>query len=191
MRGREKFKKIKLIINIIAKFYSLFPKKVQNRMFIKLRKKTGSFAMLKRYCIIKNLAKNIGDNVSIHPDVYIYNIQNLSIGDNVSIHPMTYIEACGYVEIGNDVSIAEGVTIMSVNHQFSNLEIPIKDQPVLCGKITIEDNVWLGAKSTILYGRTIKKGSIVGANCLVTKDVQENEIVGGVPNRLIKKRTDN
>ena len=188
MRGREKFKKYRRLISLICKLYSILPKTIQNKLFIHYRNNKSKFGMIKRYCLLKNIAQKVGDNVSIHPDVYILNPQNLTIGNNVSIHPMTYIEAYGGIEIGNDVSIAEGVTIMSVNHQFSDFEVPIKDQNVAGGKITIEDDVWIGAKSTILYGRTIRKGSIIGANCLVTKDVLENEIVGGVPNKLIKKR---
>ena len=50
------------------------------------------------------------------------------------------------------------------------------------------DNVWIGAKATILYGRRVCAGSIIAANCVVTQDVPPNVIVGGVPSRTLKKR---
>ena len=187
-RGREKFKKYKKIIKIICVFYSIFPKKIQNKMLISNRKKTGYIGLIKRYCLLKNLAKKIGDNVSIHPDVYLFNIQNLVIGDNVSIHPMTYIEGYGGIEIGNDVSIAHGVTIMSVNHGFNNKVIPIKDQAIEKRPIVIKDNVWIGAKATILGNNVISTGSIIGAGAVVTNNVEKNSIVAGVPAKEIKKR---
>ena len=188
MSGREKFQKIKPIIIILSLLFSLLPKQFLNMKLKKIQAKEGKFAMLKRYCILKNIAKSIGDNVSIHSNVYLINPQNLIIGNNVSIQPLCYIDAQGGITIGNDVSIAHGVTIMSTNHKYLDKVIPIKYQGLDEKKVVIEDNVWIGAKSTILYGHTIGSGSIVGANCLVTKDIKKNEIVGGVPNKLIKNR---
>ena len=138
---------------------------------------------------MKNISKNLGDNVYIAPDVYIFNAENLSIGSNVSIHSMSYIEAIGGVIIGDDVSIAHAVTILSVNHRYSELNIPIKDQGLEFKKTQIKSNVWVGAKASILYGTTIETGSIVATGAVVTKNVNEFSVVGGVPAKLIKKRT--
>ena len=55
-------------------------------------------------------------------------------------------------------------------------------------KSTIESDVWIGAKATILSGVTIGKGSVVAAGAVVTKDVPKNSIVAGVPARVIKSR---
>lgn len=187
-RGREKFFKFKKYINLLCKFYSLFPKSVQNQMLIRNRKKTGYLGLVKRYCLLKNLAKSVGDNVSIYPDVYLFNIQNLSIGNNVSVHPLTYIEAYGGIEIGNDVSIAHNVTLMSVNHGYSDKEMPIKDQQVEIRPIKIKDNCWLGAKVTVLGNTVIESGSIIGAGAVLTKNVEKNSIMVGVPAKAIKQR---
>ena len=187
-RGRDKFKKYKFVINFISFLYSIFPKKIQYRFLVLARKKTGYLGLIKRYCLVKNLAKSVGDNVSIFPDVYLFNIENLSIGDNVSIHPMTYIEAYGGIDIGSDVSIAHGVTLMSVNHGYNEINQSIKDQKVEARPIAIADNVWLGAKSTILGNTVISSGSIVGAGAVVTKSVEKNNVVAGVPAKVIKSR---
>lgn len=189
MSGREKFKKIKPIIVMLSFLFSLFPKAILNMKLKRIQHKEGKFAMLKRYCILKNIVKSLGDNVSIHSNVYLISPQNLEIGNNVSIHPLCYLDAQGGISIGNDVSIAHGVTIMSTSHTYNDKEIPIKYQTIEEREVVIEDNVWIGAKATILYGHKIESGSIVGANCLVTKDVKKNEIVGGVPNKLIKNRS--
>ena len=94
MRGREKFDKHKKKINMIIKIVKVFPKNIRLKMFFHFRKTQGTKGILIRYVLLKTLAKQCGDNVSIHPDVYIFHPENLSIGNNVSIHPMCYIE-CG------------------------------------------------------------------------------------------------
>lgn len=186
-RGRDTFKRFKPVISLIGKFYSIFPRSMQTRAFVRHRKQTGNLELAIRYALLKNLAKHVGDNVSIQPDVYLFNVQELSIGNNVSIHPMAYIEAYGGVNIGNNVSIAHGATIMSVTHNFCDLNLPIKDQGVSALPIKIEDNVWIGAKATILGGKTLGAGSIIGAGSVVTKNVEKNTVVAGVPARVIKE----
>lgn len=188
MRKREIFKRFRILIRLLSYFYSLFPKKIQTFFLIRNRRRTGCWGIAVRYALLKNLASSIGENVSIHPDVYLFNVQNLKIGDNVSVHPMTYIEAAGNVTIGNDVSIAHGVTIMSVNHGYDDLEIPIKDQPVPRKPVVIGNNVWIGAKAVILGGNTVLDGVVIGAGSVVTKDIQSNMVVVGVPAHVIKER---
>lgn len=188
VRGRDKFNKYKSVIYLISRFYSVFPKRIQSKALIRHRKTTGNSGLVIRYALLKNLAKSIGDNVMIQPDVYLFNVQELSIGSNVSIHPMTYIEAYGGISIGDDVSIAHGTTIMAVTHNYDDLSVPIKDQGVLGLSITIERNVWIGAKATVLGGNTIGEGGIVGAGAVITKDVTKNSVVAGVPAKIIKER---
>lgn len=58
------------------------------------------------------------------------------------------------------------------------------------GKVIIKDNVWIGAKATILQGITIGEGAVIASNSVVTKDVLPYTIVGGVPASFIKNRKD-
>ena len=187
-RGRDKFKRYKWIIKLITGFYSIFPKPVIKKLLVLHRKQTGKLGLVIRYSLLKNIAKHVGDNVSIQPDVYLFNVDKLSLGNNVSIHPLSYIEASGGVTIGNDVSVAHGVTIMSESHVYSDINLPIKDQSLSFQEVKICDNVWIGEKAVVRAGRNIGTGSIIGAGAVVTKDVAPFSIMAGVPATVLKKR---
>ena len=189
MRGRDKLKKYKKVINVLTYINSKFPKRVNKMLFNTIRPLDGKIIMLTRYVLLKNLAKHCGDNVSIHSNVYLNNIENISIGNNVSIHPMCYLECLGELNISDDVSIAHGVTIMTTEHNHSNVESDIKSQGLYLDSVTIKENVWIGAKATVLSGVTISSGSIVAAGAVVNNFIEPNVIVGGVPARILKFRT--
>jgi len=59
-----------------------------------------------------------------------------------------------------------------------------------CKEVVIEDDVWIGANVVVSPGVHIKRGAIVGANSVVTKDVDAYSIVGGAPAKFIKYRFD-
>lgn len=100
--------------------------------------------------------------------------------------------------IGNYCSIAAGATfILSGEHHtntfttysLKNLCFGDKNDETICkGPIKICDDVWIGYNAIILSGVTIGQGAIVGANSLVTKDVEPYSIVGGNPAKFIRYR---
>ena len=189
MRGREKFKKAKWFINIVSKVFGFLPRSIKVKLFESFRGMKGNKGIVFRYALLKTLAKYVGDNVSIHSDVYIRHIERLKVKDNVSIHPFCYIDCLGTVTIENDVSIAEGVSFFSFNHKFSDLSKPIKDQGVVYQPIVIESDVWIGAKATILGDVTIASGTVIGAGAVVTRSTDKNDVVAGVPAKRIGKRS--
>lgn len=188
VRGRDKFSKVKPILKIMASIYKLFPMRIRKILFEHYRKTKGLKGIAFRYVLLKSIAKKCGDNVSIHPDCYLFFPEKLEIGDNVSIHPMCYIDAVGGLSIGNDVSIAHSVTIMTSSHHFDRYDIPIKDQSFDIAKTEIGNDVWIGAKATILCGNNIGTGSVIGAGAIVTHSVEENTVNVGAPARAIKER---
>lgn len=188
VRGREQFEKYKPLIIFLTNCFGLLPRPIRLKWFEQVRMVKGKIGIALRYILLKTLAKQVGDNVSIHSGVYLFHPENLSIGDHVSIHPMCYLEASGGLTIGNNVSIAHGATIMTESHRYDSLDIPIKDQGLLFKETIIESDVWIGAKATILYGTTIGSGSIVAAGAVVTKNVPRLAIVGGVPAKVIRLR---
>ena len=188
MRGRDIAKKYSLFIKMLFVLYKIYSKKTLIKKFERLRYKLGSFVLLKRYVILKHLATSVGENVLIRDGCFILNIDKMSFGKNVSIQPQCYMEGYGTISIGDDVSIAQGVSIISVTHNFSNKELNIKDQGITPQPIKIGNNVWIGAKATILGNVMIGDNSIIGAGAVVTHDVEPNSIVGGVPAKLIRMR---
>lgn len=92
------------------------------------------------------------------------------------------------VKIGNDVEIASHCFVISSNHSFDRLDIPMRFQGVVAKGICIEDDVWLGSRVTILDGVTVGKGAIVAAGAVVNSNVEPFTIVGGVPAKYIKRR---
>jgi len=119
-----------------------------------------------------------------------YNSQcGIEIGDNCHFNFGCYISGTGGLKIGNDCLFAPGAKVITGGHNFDDLSAPIIRQGLDVSPVIIEDNVWVGAGATILQNVTIGSGSVVAAGAVVTKSVERNSIVGGVPARLIGTRT--
>lgn len=188
LRGRQIIEKYKKVINILISLAKIFPKRVRKYWFNFFQNTKGKKGLLIRYILFKSISEASGENISIHPNVYIFNLDRFVVGDNVSIHPFCYIQASGGITIGNDVSIAHGVTLMTENHIFSDLNEPINNQGTEKKEIVIRNDVWIGAKATILYGTIIERGTIIGANAVVTKSTADYAVYAGVPAVMIKER---
>jgi|SRR5690606_2734508 len=184
--GREKFQKFKLIINFTSSILRLFGKRINLILLKFFRNTNGPIGLVLRYIFLKNCAQKVGDNVSIHPCVFLFNLNHVVIGDNVSIHPLCYLDGFGGLEIGSNVSIAHNCSILTTNHQWSDLNLPIKYNKEVTGKVVIKDDVWLGCGVRILAGVNINSRSILAAGAVVTKDVESNSIYAGVPAKKIK-----
>lgn len=187
VRGRERFKKFKPFIIAISIMFKVFPISIRKKIFVSYRNVNGVTGIVLRYALLRTIAKKCGDNVAIDTGCYIFCPEKLSIGSNVSINPMCYIDASGEIEIGDDVSIAHMVTVMSTTHNYELSDMPIKDQGISVGKTTIKNNVWVGAKATIICGVVIGERTIVGANALVNRNTEGNCIVAGIPAKIIKE----
>ena len=90
--------------------------------------------------------------------------------------------------LGNDVMIGPNCVLVAFEHGFDDLTVPMIRQLYRCAPIRIKDDVWIGANCTITAGVTIGNGSVIGANSVVTKDVEPRSIVAGVPARVIGSR---
>jgi maltose O-acetyltransferase len=131
-----------------------------------------------------------GKNLQLFTSFLTQDVTNVSIGDNVLIGKnCRFYGACG-ISIGNDVLIANDVSIISVDHKFSNKKIPINKQGLEKKNkpITIEDDVLIGDKAIILKEVHIGKGAVIGAGSVVVKDIPAFSIAVGNPARVIKKR---
>ena len=93
----------------------------------------------------------------------------------------------GPVMIGNNVILAQNVVLSALNHNFEDVLTTINQQGVKTDQIIIENNVWIGANSTILAGVHIGEHVVVGAGSVVTKDIPPFSVVVGNPAKIIKK----
>ena len=108
--------------------------------------------------------------------------RGLVLGKNVKVEKGVNIDANfpWLIEIGDNVVLSPWVYILSHDSAYKRLTGYMR-----IGKVKIEDEVFIGAKATILPGVTVGRGSIVGTNCVVTKDVPPYSIVIGIPGRVI------
>jgi len=130
----------------------------------------------------------VGSDFFCLKKLYLARGFKVRIGDSVYLGRNTHI--ANNLKIGNKVLIASSVSFVGGDHKIDNLgDTPIKFSGRLHEETTvIEDNVWIGHGAIIMAGVTIKSGAVVAAGAVVTKDVGVNEIVGGSPAKLIRKR---
>ena len=140
-----------------------------------------------RYMLVSRLAASCGENVAVFEGVHLFRVDKMRIGNNVSVHQMCYLDASGGLTIGDDVAIAHATTIMTSDHKYSDVSMPIRDAEGTLAAVEIGDDVWVGAGVRILSGVKIGPHSVVAAGAVVTRDVDRNALVGGVPARLIKR----
>lgn len=148
--------------------------------------KPYSFKLSKpiRYILCKHIFTNCGKNVNIEKGASFGNGLNVVIGDNSGLGINSYIR--GKVKIGKNVMMGMDVIIMTKSHKFDDTSIPMilqGDKPEK--EVIIENDVWIGHRVIILPDVKIGSGAIIGAGAVVTKDVPEYSIVGGVPSKII------
>ena len=112
----------------------------------------------------------------------------LTMGNGNYFNRNIRITCLGTITIGNGCLFGDSVHLYDHNHGIDDPNGPFKSQVYERGEIKIGNNVWIGAKATILKGVIIGDGAVVGAGAVVTKDVVPYAIVGGVPAKLIKMR---
>lgn len=111
--------------------------------------------------------------------------QDIEIGAGSYIGPQCNLGSC---RIGKDTLLGSGVHILSGKgqHNFSDLDTPIKHQGGTFVKVSVGDNCWVGNSALIMAD--IGSGSVVAAGAVVIEPVPENAIVAGNPARVIKMR---
>ena len=109
------------------------------------------------------------------------------LGDNSGIGVKCHLH--GKVIIGNDVIMGPECIFYTRNHRFDRIDVPMRIQGDLPEEpIVIGDDVWIGTRVIVLPGVRIGSHSIIGAGAVVSKDVPDYAIVGGVPAKIIKYR---
>ena len=125
----------------------------------------------------------------IHDGVTIVYPWRVKLGKGWSLNERVCIIPGGLITIKDNTRISNGVNIISANHNFDNVNIPIKYQGFYNEDVLIEDDVWIGANATILPGLRIGKGCIIGSGSIVNKSFTDYTIIAGNPAVEIKKRS--
>lgn len=134
----------------------------------------------------KLIGKEVDASFCLFPPFYTDFGKNIHVGTNVFINSNCCFQDQGGIYIGNNVFIGHHVILATVNH-----EIQVSKRGQLnVKKIVIADDVWIGSNATILSGVSLGKGSIISAGAVVTKDVPEYTIVGGVPAKVLRELTE-
>ena len=124
----------------------------------------------------------IDDSVAIFTPLYINYGKHTKIGKNVFINFDCIFLDLGGITIEDNVLIAPKVSLLSEGHPIP----PADRQSLVPGHIHIKKGAWIGANATILPGVTIGENAVVAAGAVVSKDVRDNTIVGGIPAKIIK-----
>lgn len=169
-------------MKVFLAIYYLFISKLPHSRYLKL-----SNLLRVWYCSRFLKVMKFDKNSKLEYGVYLSDAKGIRIGKCCRINENVFIQ--GEVVMGDYVMIAPNVAIHSSTHIYKSIENPMVLNGLTENKcVFIGDDVWIGRNSVVLPGIKIGKGSIIGANSLVNKDVEEYSIYGGVPAKFIKKR---
>ena len=147
----------------------------------------GKYCRKLRYHCCKHIFKFCGENVNIERNAQFGSGVNLRIGSNSGLGINCVVP--GDIIIGKDVMMGPNCCILDANHASDRCDIPMIQQGHIIKKQTIiEDDVWIGRNVLFTPGRVVKKGSIIAAGCVLSKNFPEYSIIGGNPSRLIRNR---
>ena len=136
-----------------------------------------------RNLLSRLFGKTVDESFRVFPPFYTDFGKNITVGKNVFINACCHFQDHGGVSLGDGCQIGHNVVFATLNHGLA----PEDRQTTYPAPITLGKNVWVGSNSTILQGVTIGDNAVIAAGAVVTKDVPENTIVGGVPARIIRK----
>lgn len=139
-----------------------------------------------RRVICHSLFDHCGKNVNIEQGARFATGFRIRIGTgsglgvNASVH--------GPLRIGENVMMGPDVTILSQTHIIDRVDIPMGQQGMREAEVVIGNDVWIGMRVVIMPGVKVGNGVVIGAGAVVTKDIPDYAIVGGVPAKIIKFR---
>jgi acetyltransferase-like isoleucine patch superfamily enzyme len=189
----------------VGSFLETRPAGLLARSGSSVRRDRPSFIELGRGCVLAEGARlralcdhghgegaliSVGNNCSFKENCVVFATSGtIRMGHRCAVGRGTELIAHrSSIHMGDNVRIAANVFISGTDHRFDDPTRPIVDQGYVFEPVTIGDDVWIGFGACVLPGVAIGRGCIVGAGAVVTKDVPDLAIVGGVPARIIGSR---
>lgn len=136
-----------------------------------------------RHILSEITSSEIDESTALFTPLYINYGKHIKIGKNVFINFNCTFLGLGGITIEDGVLVGPNVNLLSEGHPVS----PEDRHSLMVGHIHIKKNTWIGASASILQGVTIGENSIVAAGAVVSTDVADNVVVGGIPAKIIKK----
>ncbi len=135
--------------------------------------------------VIKELFAKCGENPALLPGFNCDYGLHISVGENFLANYNVTILDIAPVNIGDYVMIGPNTLISTVNHPMTPMGR--RKHLGIAKPVTIGNDVWIGGNVTILPGVTIGNNVVIAAGAVVTHDVPDNSLVGGVPAKVIRE----
>ncbi len=136
-----------------------------------------------RKLVFQAAGVKIGKGSTIHMGCKFFDPKGVQVGSDSIIGDKAFLDGRSTLRIGNHVDLASEVMIYNSEHDINDPYFG-----AICAPVEIADYVFIGPRAIILPGVKIGKGAIVAAGAVVTKDVAEFTMVGGVPAKPIGER---
>ena len=166
-------KKIKTYILYRKGFYQLLLRYLSNLPSHRLR----------NLCLRKIFKLDLAKGSTLYSGFILRSPQKIHIGKNTVIGNNCELDGRRDLYIGENVNISSNVKIHTLQHDYNSRDFKVQGE-----KVVISDYVWVSARSIILPGVSIGKGAVIAAGSVVTKNVKEFTVVGGVPAKQIGLR---
>lgn len=111
-------------------------------------------------------------------------LEGITIGEYSTISDRVILDGRRILTIGNSVNVGPGVVVWTLQHDPDDRDFRTRG-----GKVVIDDYAWLGSNCIVLPGVRVGRGAVVAAGAVVTHDVADYAIVGGVPAHFIRERS--
>ena len=138
----------------------------------------------------KNSKLILEKNVKLRKDVFlsIDDGATLEIREGSDIGERSRITVHNYVLLGKNVLTGPNVFITDMDHKYSDINLPIKNQGINSrNKTSIDDGSWIGTNSCILMGSEIGKNCVIGCNSICNSKIENYTVSVGSPCKIVKR----
>src|SRR5688572_16941052 len=145
------------------------------KLLVRLNQSTDAEEM--RELLSQITGTEVDSSTVIFPPFQVNYGKHTKLGTNVFINFDCVFLDFGGITIEDGVFIAPKVSLLTEGHPLA----PENRHSLTAGPIHLKRNAWIGANATITQGVTVGENSVVAAGAVVTKDVPDNTMAGGIP----------
>ena len=137
-----------------------------------------------RRCLLRLFGAQIGTEVHVYPSARITIPWNLTIGDYSAIGDRAILYALGPIRIADRVTVSQGAHLCAGTHDYLDPAMPLMKSPII-----VERDAWICAEAFVGPGVRVGARAVVGARCVVMKNVEAGAIMIGNPARVLGRRS--